>query len=408
MRTLYLHQSVDGCIESFLDFARSGRALEAGGWQLGGRPEEADLVLVNTCIVGETVERRSVEAIQLVRRKMKPGAQLVVTGCMPAYNMEKLEELGVDFAFGARELKKLLDRYGLESPPEVHALEREYMGPYNVFNWASLLLARGSRLGLPVPSYLYRRLGCIEVPDMFFLRINRGCLQSCSYCATKFATGRLASVPLEELLASFDQALAQGHRNIALCGEETGCYGIDIGQDFTVLLEALLRRKERFVLHIRQHHPHYILKRLDRYCSLLADRRVRSLTIPLQSGADRLLELMKRRHTNEQAVNLVRSVHAAAPHLLLRTHLIVGFPTETEEDFRATCRLAMDLPWDMILAYPYTNRPRTKAAELEPKVSQLTIYRRMTRIWAGIFKKVYFNDFNPLPFVRKDPFSLDI
>ncbi|MBM4355642.1 MAG: hypothetical protein FJ109_17945, partial [Deltaproteobacteria bacterium] len=99
MRRLYVHQRSDGCIESFLDFARSRAALEAGGWTLCTHPEEADLVLVNTCIVGEIVEQHCVEDIRSLRQRMRPEAELVVTGCMPDYNADSLARLGVSFMF---------------------------------------------------------------------------------------------------------------------------------------------------------------------------------------------------------------------------------------------------------------------------------------------------------------------
>lgn len=403
MKRLYIDVLTDGCIESFLDFTRSRTALENGGWSLVDQPEEADLVLTNSCVVGEIVEQHCVDAISALRKRMRPNATLAVTGCMPAFNTQKLDELGVDFYFSSRQLHLLFERFDLQEPPEIGKLDKPSMGPYNKFNWATPLLRQLALMNIPVPQYLHRRFVSVETPDMFFLRVNRGCLESCSYCATKFTVGRLTSEDPDHILCRLDMALQEGERNIVLCGEETASFGRDTGTRFTVLLEKILSRKQDFMLHIRQHHPRFIIAELDKYCSLLADPRVRSITIPLQSGSDRILDLMKRRQTAADGYRVIESIHSSAPHVALRTHLIVGFPTETWGDFMTTHRLARDLPWDMVLAYPFTNRPGTIAAKLTPKVPTWQIVARMTYIYSMIMRKLYLNNFSPFPLTTRDP-----
>ena len=406
---LYAHFSADGCIESFLDFAKSRNTLEGGGWELTGELEDADAVLVNSCVVGEIVERNCIEDMRQVKGRMKPAARLIVTGCMPAYNMKALEELGASFAYSSRDFHRLLDEYGLTAPEEeVGELEREYMGPYNVFNWVTHLLHRSAGFGLPVPEYLYRRFSMVENETMFFLRINRGCRQSCTYCATKFTAGRLLSTPPEEVLRRFDEALDAGKRNIVLCGEETGAYGLDIGTNFITLLERLLERPNNFILSVRQHFPTYIMKDLDRYCAAMADPRVKCFTIPLQSGSDRILKAMRRNHTSADARRMVWAIHRAAPHVMLRTHFIAGFPTETDREFDETYRFIKETPWDMVLVYPFTSRPRTKAAKIEPKVSQKATYFRMAKVYTMILKKIYLNNFRLLPLTSRDPMEIPV
>jgi len=405
-KKLYVHMSADGCIESFLDFSRSRSSLEAGGWETVDAPEEADLVLVNSCVVGQAVEDRCAQEVAKLKARMKPGAEIVVTGCLPAYNQERLSKLGVDFAFSPRKNGAFLERYDLSEAPEPAELESDLLGPYNLFNWVAPILRAGNRLGVPLPAYLYRRFSLVEARDMFFLRINRGCREACSYCATKFAVGGLASVPPEDALRTFDEALAKGRRNVVLCGEETGSYGRDLGTDLPSLLQQMLQRKGDFIISIRQHHPRFIIDRLDRYCEVLSDKRVRSITIPLQSGSDRVLGLMKRRHKCADAVAAIRALHESAPHVMLRTHLIAGFPTETEPDFDLTVDLVRSLPWDMVLVYPFTPRPKTAAESLEPKVPTTVINRRLFKIYSVVFRRVYLNDFRFLPLVRRDPMGL--
>jgi tRNA A37 methylthiotransferase MiaB len=402
-KKLYVHGSVDGCVESFLDFSRSRDAMVAAGWEVTGSVEEADVVMVNTCVVGKVVEDRCVDEIEKVKQAMKPGAELVVTGCMPAYNKEKLDAMGVDLSFAPTKPQAFLDRFDLELPPEPVELEKPFLGPYNIFNWVAPVLAAAGRYRIPLPEYLFRRFSMVESDDMTFLRINRGCRESCSYCATKFTIGKLTSNRPEQILARFDAALAEGKRNFALCGEETGSYGFDIGTDLPFLLEGMLERKGDFLINIRQHHPRYLVDKLDRYCKVLSDPRVKSITIPLQSGSDRILSLMKRRHTAAEARDMVLAIHRAAPQVMLRTHLIAGFPTETREEFRQTLSVIRDLPWDMVLVYPFTSRPKTAADRIEPKIPQSEINRRIGLAYAHVIYAVYLNRFKLWPLVRQDP-----
>lgn len=405
MKRLYVHQRSDGCIESFLDFAKSRAALETSGWILTRQPDDADLVLINTCIVGEIVQQHCIEDIQELKSKMQNACDLVVTGCLPDYDKEALDKLGVDFAFSPRKMELFLERYNLQVPEEVAELEPEYLGPYNLFNWVSRLLDTANRLKIPLPRHFYRRFALIEDRDMHYLRISRGCVEGCTFCATKFATGRLKSVLPEIVLHRFDQALAQGKRNFALCAEDTGAYGHDIGTDLPSLMAKMLERPANFILSIRQHQPNWVINNLEAYEAVLSDPRVKSFTVPFQSGDDRVLKLMGRRYRASEVEGMVQTIHRAAPHVMLRTHAIAGFPTETRDEFKKTYRMVGDLPWDMVLVFPYTDRPRTRAASIEPKVPLAELERRTWLLNFLVLKTVYLNNFNPLPLVFRNPMA---
>ncbi len=399
-KTFYAHQCRAGCVESFLDFSSSRLALERGGWQPASTPEEADIILVNTCVVGRRPQASAIEDIASLGARRKPGAELVVTGCLPSYDAQSLARAEVGFAFSPTQPDRFADRYGLPGPEQVERLESEFMGPYTLYGAATRAMGALERRGLPLPAYLQRRFALVEQQGMHYLRISRGCLDACSFCATRFATGTLRSQPMEEVLARFDAALAAGRRNIVLCGEEPGAYGQDLGADLPALLRAMLSREGDFILSIRQHHPVWIIQNLDAYLEVLSDPRVRSICIPLQSGSDRVLELMGRRYRAEDFSSMIREIHRRAPQLMLRTHVMVGFPTETREDFLATCRLVRELPWDMVLTFPYTDRPRTRAAGLAPKVSSARLALRMAYLGSIILKGVYLNHGRLRPLVR--------
>jgi len=404
MKKVYFHQCSDGCIESMLDFANARNALLKDAWEVTRNVADADLVLVNTCIVAQTVEDHCFRDIESLKKRKRADAEIVVTGCMPDYAASRLRQSGIDFTFSPKKMESFLQRYDLEPPGfESESVESEYLGPYNLFNWAGKLLDRLGPTGIPLPEYLYRRFAMVEDETMEYLRISRGCLDRCSYCATRFATGRLVSESPDRVLLRFREALKAGKRSIVLCGEDTGAYGQDAGLTFVDLLARILESRERFVLSIRQHHPRWVIQDLDRYLDLLADPRVKSFNLPVQSGSDRILRLMERAYTVRQAEEMVVRIHRRAPHIMLRTHMIVGFPSETREDFRKTLTFVQRTPWDMVLAFPYTDRPRTAAAKIREKVSKPELVYRMLRLNLLILWKVYLNAGRMSPFTRTNP-----
>lgn len=393
MKKIYLYQPAGGCIESYLDFKKAALVLENNGWMITNRLKNADMILVNSCAVAGFTHTSCLRGIEKLGNKMKKRAQIVLTGCLPDYDLDVLSKYGISFSFGARKLDSFLEHFKLKDREEqMGFLEPEYLGVYNLFNWASRLIKLANRFYVPVPAYLCRRLSLFEDKDVVYLRINRGCKESCAYCATKFATGQLVSMPLEKILAQFDKYLKEGHRIFALCGEETGSYGQDIGKNLPMLLKELLKRKEQFIINIRQHSPGWLIQNLDSYLEVLSDKRVKYINLPFQSGSNRILELMGRRYNAEELFNVIKTIHQNAPHLMLRTHVIVGFPTETEEDFKRTVAFIDELPWDMVLIFPYEDRPRTQSYAMKNKVPRLVAIRRTAFLTLKVFWKLYLNN----------------
>lgn len=408
MKKVYLHQPIDGCIESFIDFKRVRTSLESNGLVVTNSLKEADMVLVNSCVVGEIPHRNCLRDIAGLKTKMKKDAELVVTGCLPDYDPDSLLGYNTSFLFGPRRIDEFLLHFGLRKTEEYSgAIEPEYMGVYNIFNWVSRIILSANHFHIPIPEYLFRRFALIEDKNVIYLRISRGCKESCAYCATKFAAGNVLSNLPENILSNFDKYLRAGHRVFALCSEDAGSYGQDIGIDFIALLKEILKRKEQFIINIRQHSPNWVVKNLDAYLELLSDRRVKSITLPFQSGSDRILNLMGRRYNSAELSNMINAIHRHAPHLMLRTHVIVGFPTETDEDFEMTSTLVDELPWDMVLVFPYTDRPRTQAAKIKCKVPKIVIIKRSIKLAFKVLWKIYLNKGNFFHLVLKNPMLIN-
>jgi len=223
----------------------------------------------------------------------------------------------------------------------------------------------------------------------FNLFVCRGCLGSCSYCAIPRSIGRVHSKDVDDIVAEFRYGLDEGHLLFNILGDDPGCWGQDRGHEFPELLSALLAaaadetsdragsetRPVRF--RIREIHPKYLTRYGSQITALPGFSAVEGILVPVQSGSDRILDLMQREHTTERLMRTVNRIREAAPGVRLETQMIVGFPSETDDDFAATLDFVRDAGFDSVVVFPYHDKPGTVSSELGDKVAEETIQRRM-------------------------------
>jgi len=212
--------------------------------------------------------------------------------------------------------------------------------------------------------------------------VSRGCRGANTYCVMRQTYGGLRSKPLDAVLSEFDKGLAQGHREFRLMAQDLGAYGQDIGTEFIQLLRALFDRPGQFQLQLIDVNIRWVVGYLDELVELLSENvtRTRILQMPVQSGSDRILELMRRGHTAAEAEGAFRAIREAMPDLLLVTHALVGFPSETEEDFEKTVRLLRTGRFDRVDIFDYSDRPGTAASRMPDKVPAGIIRARSRRL----------------------------
>ena len=216
---------------------------------------------------------------------------------------------------------------------------------------------------------------------VYSIRVAQGCLGECTYCAIKFAAGPRHSKPLRTLLAKFDAGLARGYTQFRLIAGDLGCYGQDIGTNVVDLLSAMMARSPGFQLTLLD----FDLKWFIVYSDALVDlyvrhhAHVRSLLLPMQSGSERILQRMRRGHTTKDARRVLMALREACPDMTLESHVLVGFPGETERDFEDTKDLLRAVRFDRVHFYDYQDRPGTEASAMPEKVSRDVIEARSQR-----------------------------
>ncbi len=337
MPTAYLESY--GCAHSESD-ARIIRAiLESEGVRMLPAPAGADFIFINTCGVLHTTELRMLSRI---RKLAKSKGTLVVTGCLPRIN-EKAVRQAAPNAF-------LLDTNSLDKVPEMLRHPQDFFSS-----------GRINKLLLPQP-----RQGLTAI-----IQIAEGCLGSCSYCAVRFARGVLHSYPPKDIRLAAEIALKNGAKEIYLTSEDTGCYGMDIGYSLPRLISDITAIPGSFKVRVGMMGPNYVLQLGSQLIDAYRSEKVYKFAhLPVQSGSNSVLRAMRRQYSAAGFEQAVSSLRKEFPAITIATDIIVGFPTETREDFGETIALLKRVRPDITNISRFAVRPGTDAARLKQLPTQ--------------------------------------
>jgi len=333
-----------GCAANKADTETMITLILKAGHNLVSSVEKADVVLINTCAVKGPTERRMINRIKKLSKK-----PLVVAGCLPLINPKLVEGYSVITPWSIGEV--------------VEALEKTFAGE-------KVKILKGSK---PFLISHFRFNPVVEI-----IPIAEGCLGNCSYCAVRFARGRLRSYPEELIIRRAKRAMEEGVKEIWLTSQDCGAYGLDINSDIIDLLRKLIKLKGNFKIRLGMANPNFILKVKNELLKIFKARKMfRFLHIPVQSGSNKVLAEMNRRYRVEDVIKIVKAFKKL--RTTIATDIIVGYPTETEDDFQKTIDLLKKIKPDVTNVSKFEARPGTPAAKLKPLPSQV-IKERSRRI----------------------------
>ena len=350
-----------GCKLNQADSDMLARRFAAAGYRLVQSPAKADVFVLNTCTVTSTADSKARQALRAAARA-NPHALIVATGCYAQRSRDELSQVeGVSLVVGNTEKAEL--------PAMVTALLEQRNTGANSHPRVSSALDYSVQ-----PAANIRR-------NRSMVKIQEGCDQVCAYCIVPKVRGRERSIPPESLVEQINQRVAEGCLEVVLTGTQLGTYGFDIpGATLTRLLERILAETAVPRLRVSSLQPQEINPRL---LELWQDPRLcRHFHIPLQSGSDRILEMMRRRYTTglfAEKVNLVRNT---VPGSGVTADLIAGFPGETEAEFQESLAFATSMAFSDMHIFPYSPRPGTSAVYLSRPVSQPVKKARTTQLLA--------------------------
>jgi tRNA-2-methylthio-N6-dimethylallyladenosine synthase len=355
-----------GCQMNEYDSARMADVLGAShAMAVTDSPEEADLILFNTCSVREKAQEKVFSDLGRVRRlkRKRPDLLIGVGGCVASQEGARIIERApfVDLVFGPQTLHRLpamIEQRRASGRPQVDISFPEI----EKFD------------ALPLP-----RVEGVTA----FVSIMEGCSKYCTFCVVPYTRGEEVSRPLEDVLTEVADLAAQGVREVTLLGQNVNAYrGLEGGGeavDFAMLLECVSQIPGIGRIRYTTSHPKEFTPRL-----IEAHRRLPQLAehvhLPLQSGSDRVLAAMKRGYTLLEYKSIVRRLRAARPAVSVTSDFIVGFPGESEADFEQTLRLAGELQFDSSFSFLYSPRPGTPAAELPDPTPREVKLERLHRL----------------------------
>ncbi len=323
-------------------------------------PDQAELVLVNTCSVTATADQGARQTIRRIARD-NPAARIVATGC---YATRQPDEV--------RALPNVVRIVPNDDKPKTIALLSTDFGLTTAVRYGE---GDGS-CGSPMEPGVGGRTA-------FTLRVQTGCAETCSYCIIPTTRGRPRSVPMDEILAQVERVTAAGFKEIAITGVHLGSYGRDIGSSLAELLlsirRATLSGSPSLVFRISSLEPNDCGPAI---VDLVAEGGCFAphFHLPLQHASNRVLAAMRRPYTIEYYASLVDGIRRRLPHASIGSDVIVGFPGETDDDFEQLASYLERSPLTHVHVFPYSDRPGTDAASMRDKVAGAVVRERGRRV----------------------------
>lgn len=318
--------------------------FQKAGYEIVPFQEIADVYIVNTCSVTNTSDVKSRKVIhQAIRRN--PDACIVAIGCFIEANHDYHED-GVDILLGNANKSKVL----------------EYVKRY----WQTK--QKANYFVTPIPEkFDDMTMSTFLGRTRAFIKIQDGCENFCSYCIIPYVRGKCRSKNFQTVLEEIQNYVQHGYKEVVLTGIHTGNYGVDLGTDFAALLREIVKINGLVRLRISSIE---ITELTDEVLQIIRDNDVivDHLHIPLQAGSDKILRLMNRKYDLAYFKQKMEQIREIRPDISLTTDIIVGFPSETEEDFQDTLSFVREVQFSKVHVFPYSRRSGTVAADMAEQV----------------------------------------
>ena len=331
-----------GCTFNKADGQIIAGNLKENGINLVDSIEEADVVIVNTCYVKLPTENKVTYRIQKLQKDF-PDKKIIVGGCMVEIDPEKLNKVAPEASWiGPHQLNKSFD-----------VVEATYCGDVV----REVGFSKESKVNVP------------KVMDdslIHIIQICEGCLGACTFCCTRFARGPLNSYPIEDIKAEAKRAIENGACEIQLTAQDTAAFGRDSGEKLSDLIKEVANLDGDFRVRVGMMHPKNILNDVDEIIDAMKHPKVYNfIHLPIQSGSDKVLSEMRRGHTIDQYLDIVSKFKNEIPDLTLAVDIIVGYPTETDDDFNQTVELLETIKPSLIHLSKYQHRKGAISSSLK-------------------------------------------
>ena len=354
-----------GCTANKADASLIKGVLTENKYKIVDTIDDADFIIILTCTVIDTTEQRMLSRFKKLK---KSGKKVIVAGCMASIQKEKIKEILPD---------------SLILPPKnshniVDLIEKN-IDSYSEENKTSF------------PKYY---------EDIFApVAIAEGCMFNCSYCITTHARGKLKSFPADGIKKDIKNAIQKDCKEIQITAQDTSSYGLDIDSNLGVLLNHISNINEEFRIRIGMMNPYTLMKNIDSIISgYKSDKIYKFLHLPVQSADNEILLKMNRKYTVEDFKEIIKQFKAKYPDICIATDVIIGFPTETDEQFQKTVDLIKKVKPDITNITRFSARPNTLAKKMKGRIPT-EIVKHRSKILTDICSSISYE--NNLKYIGK-------
>lgn len=414
--------SADPCWKRLLDANKIKDYLLKNDYNIVCKPDDADTIIIMTCaFIAYTTEF----ALKKITDFKQYDAEIIVAGCLPDINKEKLSKI---FNGETLKTKELDEKIEVLFPPKKNVRFKDmddanflYENPKKVvyFNQLKKILYKIKflkKIRKETSEFEFKhlvmdnRVRYFLSEKQFHIRVGEGCMGNCSYCGIKKAIGKCRSKPLQECIKEFELGLSKGYKNFFLDASDVGLYGIDINSSFPELLDEFTKKKGDYKITLREVHPNWVVKYIDDLEKILKRNKILIFDLSLQSINKRILQLMKRYSDVDKIKNAIKRLMSATDDVFFSGQFIICFPNEKYEEFQETLDFIIDMKFNGGQLYLYSCKENTEAEKIEPKIPEKEMMKRLgyskkfLRKNRYYVKYIYSNENKPfsLDFINKD------
>lgn len=325
--------------------------------------EKSNYIIINTCSFLKTKEEYFMNYIKRLSDDLASYQKLIVIGCLPSIRKNDLLKMNDKIITFGRDIDAIKDYFNFSKNIKSKAttvcdklpLKKELLYQLNKFIFKSKHIE-------------YR----LKRDKVCYLQISSGCRGKCAYCSEKFTT-KLKSRPIKEILLAINDGIERGYKLFGLNSDDASAYGKDIDSSLEELLSEVVKIKSDVSFSIPEFNPNGLTEKVIEY---LKDKKFIYITVPIQSGSQDILNKMKRPYQIDEVIEKVRRIKQNNKKIKINTHVIVGFPGETEEDFNKTLDVIKLGLFDRVKVFMYNDRPNTIASTMTNKISDTEKKRR--------------------------------
>lgn len=329
----------------------------ANGHTVCKKAEDAELIVVNTCSFIKPKEDYFVKMLKQLQAEKLPEQKLMIIGCLASTNRDVVQTISPDILCYGRDIDAIKKDFGLVLTPKVKA-----SCVSDKLSFGKQVLHLFNRFVLRSPHIEYR----LKRNKVCYLQISTGCTGKCAYCSERFTTV-LKSRTIDEIVQAILDGLQRGYKLFALNSDDASAYGKDIGTNLEALLESVVKLTQQFYITIPEFNPNGITPAVK---ELLKNKKFLYITVPIQSGSQPLLNAMRRPYQIDKVLQTLKEIKCHNKKLKVNTHIIVGLPGETEQDFALTVQALKTGLFDRVKVFKFSSRPNTEAQAMPNHIAE--------------------------------------